>query len=106
MAQRPYCFTCAAKRCKNECLYNIFEEGIPLWKKKTARAAREDHEVGIDVKDEANIATLTQNTQEKHCSPRTFFRRSSHVMPGVVQNLHKKAEVRIWTPGQPPAESY
>ncbi len=81
MAQRRYCFTCAGKRCKDECLYNIFEEGMPEWKKATARAAREDHEVGIDVEGEANTATLTRNTQEEHRSPGTFFPLSSHVMP-------------------------
>ncbi len=84
----------------------IHEEGMPEWKKATARAAREDHEVGIDVEGEANTATLTQNTQEEHRLPGTFFPRSSHVMPGVVQNVHNKAEVRIRTLGQPSAESY
>ncbi len=106
MAQWRYCFTCAGKRCKDECLYNIFEEGMPEWKKATARAAREDHEVGIDVKDEASTATPTRSKQEEHRSPGTFYPRSSHVMPDVIKNLHKKAEVRIRTPGQPPAESY
>ncbi len=67
MAQRRYCFTFAGKRCKDECLYNIFEEGMPEWKKATARAAREDHEVGKTVKDESNTATLT---------PETFYPRN------------------------------
>ncbi len=88
MAQRRYCFTCAGKRCKDECLYKIFEEGMPEWKKATARAAREDHEVGLDVEGETNTATLTKNTQEEHRSPGTFFPR------------------RIRTPGQPAVESY
>ncbi len=42
---------------------------MPEWKKATARAAREDHEVGKDVKDESSMATLTQSEQEEHCSP-------------------------------------
>ncbi len=73
MAQCQYCFTCAGKRCKDESLYNIFEEGMSEWKKATARAASEDHEVGIDVKDEANTATLRQSAQEDHRSPGTFL---------------------------------
>ncbi len=38
-------------------LLNIFEEGMPEWKEATARAAREDHEVGRDVEGEANTVT-------------------------------------------------
>ncbi len=81
MAQRRYCFACAGKRCKDECLYNIFKEGMPEWKKATAGATREDHEVGIDVEGAANTATLTRSTPEEHQNPGTFFPRSSHVMP-------------------------
>ncbi len=79
---------------------------MPEWKKATARAAREDHEVRVEVKDETNTATLTPNTQKSHRSPGTFFPRSSHVMPEAIHTLHRKAEVRVRTPGQPSAESY